>query len=219
MGRRGQPFHCGPACHSRGNAGQQPGETAQPQANPAPFAHAGHRMTRPRLQHPRRGGPDKLRARHEDDADVVAASGFIGGIHQHLRRARRVAIVALDHRADFRGSQGVAQAVGAQQNGGIGMEQERPHLDEVLVVGFVGGRSGVAKHLVAAGVKHCIALADLAVVLLLAHGRMIRGQLAHDAVPGEIEARIAHVTERHAVALHYGQRQHTGHAAALGIFA
>ena len=156
----------------------------------------------------------EFRPGHEQRRDVVAAAGGIGGFHQRGRYARRVAIVALHDFAHLGGRQMIGQAVAAQQNGGVRMEPASPDLDETRLSRRARPRAHVAENFVAARMQHGFGFRERARVLVLAHRRMVGGELADGAVPNQVESRVAYVPHRDHAVFHQRQREHARHAAA-----
>ena len=97
------------------------------------------------------------------------------------------------------------------------MEGDAAHLDEIRVVGRMLFRPHIAKHLVAARMPHRLGLAEFLVVLTLADGRMVMGDLLDFAAPDLIEPRIADMPHHRRAIIDQRQRQHARHPLPFGV--
>jgi hypothetical protein len=113
------------------------------------------------------------------------------------------------------GGELVGEAVAAQQQGGVFAKMALADLDEVPVLQVPQTRADVAEDLVAPRVRHGLAFAERAGILVFAHRRMVGSELADGAVPDEVEAGIAHVADGDAALFEQGEGKDAGHAAVL----
>ena len=143
------------------------------------------------------GGSSPVEHVDDDDGDVVAAPGRVGGVDESLGRRLRVA-VGQQHRRDVRVGDLVDQPVAAEHEPVASDERERPPVDAHLGLDAEGARDDVA-----ARVRAGLVLGDVSGGDQFLDVAVVDRHSTQPAVAEQVGARVADVGEHERFRRHH----------------